>query len=150
MVDWFVLLAPLVSLPIALLLVFLGCTLNRFGEGPILVRFDYGPGCDQNVESIVLSFQWVDVSGESPSNRHEVEIMKGPEINPAGGAVEKWSLADFGDEGRVDLTCSIQKSNNPNEIIKTSSLGKPSGENFKGSFNLWRGGEDLFTLTSTE
>lgn len=58
MVDWYVVLAPLATVPIVMLLVFLGCQVV-FPLDPasyIEIRLDISPGCDTVASAIAVSF----------------------------------------------------------------------------------------------
>jgi hypothetical protein len=51
MIDWYIVLVPLVLLPIFLLFVFTGCVLDREGLLPTGIKFEYSPGLNLNSES---------------------------------------------------------------------------------------------------
>ncbi len=59
--DWFLLLAPLILLPIVLLFVFVGCTLPRAGtKSTCAIRFSYGALTNQYINELNVQFKVID------------------------------------------------------------------------------------------
>jgi|SaaInl7_200m_RNA_FD_contig_61_1205656_length_2137_multi_6_in_0_out_0_2 hypothetical protein len=104
MIDWFVLLTPLALLPIFLLLVFIGCVLDRSGTGS-QVFFSYPSGLtnDGLVTSITVSLEF---GGDFDCEEEDEGSTFGPSppspttiatVNPNGDTI---SL------GLISLSCS--------------------------------------------
>jgi hypothetical protein len=139
MVDWFALLAPLVSLPIVLLLVFVGCAVGRIGGG-LPVRFAYDPGFDPDVHQIDLLFKFVGTSGGTPVVRTATDTLEHVEIDAQGGAVEEWGLAELGDEGSVECRCTITMAMTLQQVLLEQTVGKVKDDALTESFWLSRDG----------
>jgi hypothetical protein len=140
MIDGFVLLAPLILLPIILLFVFIGCTLDTTGA-QVAVRLVYGPGFETDIESIEVKFEFNPV--EPLSHLVAIETLTHDEILPEGNSVVKETLVSLGDEGEIECTCVITKMQTPEPIFCFESIHKARDEDVERFFQLSREGDDF-------
>jgi hypothetical protein len=148
MIDWFVVLVPLVLLPIVLLFVFVGCTYDYDVLVLLPVILHYGPGSETNVESIEVTFEF----GAHSSTRtlfHQDSVPDGGEIiKPDGGKIEEF-VAPVNEEGQVECTCLIKMKQTPVPQFEPASAHKEEDEDLQGHFELSRDG-DSFNLDYVE
>ena len=144
MVDWFVLLTPLVLLPIILLLVFLGCTLDRKGKAvPVVFTYEGQLGTD------VERFDAQCTAGFGVFNLM-TRIEEGtPQLLAAGDDITAGTVP-IDSEGDISCTCTVVKKAvgmDPAETVTVSSPAKSKIEDEDPpSFRLERGGEDGFRI----
>jgi hypothetical protein len=148
MIDGFVLLAPLILLPIILLFVFVGCPLDSEGTQYMPVHLVYGPGFETN-ESIEVTFQFRLPSGDEPLDRRKTETINKQDIDPNGGGITAWGVMYTLDDGKVECKCTIETSQGNFVPVPLETCPKEKGEDFERRFNLSRDG-DSFILACEE
>ncbi len=136
--DWFVLLAPLLVLPIVALFVFVGCTLPTQGTWQdVPFWFKYDAGCDTGVQTIEVRFQPIE-SGEAPSNLKQVITLNHNDIKPEGDILTQYGLFPLSAEGDVECVCVITMMQTLEKFTtETASVHKVSDEDVPGWFELW-------------
>ena len=73
MIDWYVMLTPLILVPIVLLLIFVGCTLNRDGLGQGMLWLRIGEGSFEQIWRLMIIFSIKLENGDSPSHVHIID-----------------------------------------------------------------------------
>ena len=165
MIDWFVLIAPLLFLPIILLFAFAGCQLFfpvEPGPGEPLFILEYPANLKTDVDSIVVDFSF---TTQTFSGDEKVSLPNN-KIDPLGGKIRSsmtiqhdedfeggWGEGDqvktaptIEDETELMCKCVITLTNSPDEpqtlgpIAQTKQAG-----NKPDPFILSRTG-DLFSL----
>ena len=113
MIDWFILLIPLALLPIFMLLVFVGCTVNRAGTMPFAhpATLEIGEGSFSEVERIEVSFG---AEGGEPKASEFLPIQKDEIV--IGKTVE-YSGIQSDDDVNVFCTCVITISIDPYKAV---------------------------------
>jgi hypothetical protein len=114
MIDWFALLIPLVLVPILLLFVFVGCTLDKTGlPSETNIVFAYGPGLDTIASHIQVDLKvtWP-VFQEGESLPSEFTLLRGAgetsPILPGGENIEDGTLGiGLVDDAAVTCVCTI-------------------------------------------
>jgi hypothetical protein len=165
MIDWFVLLAPLLALPIILLFAFTGCQLLFPVEtpppGPLFI-LKYPANLETDVDSIVADFSF---TTQAFSGDEKVSLPNN-KIDPLGGEISSsmtmqsdealeggWGEGDqvktaptIEDEAELTCKCVITLTNSPNEpqTLGPITQVKQAG-NKPDPFILSRTG-DLFSL----
>lgn len=146
MIDWYVLLIPLVLAPIAALLVFVGCALETAGEGrTIIVRYKDIPRKTNPIDEITAFFT---VPGETVSPNPVTR-----KVQWTSGAVEapieegQLPFASFSNDGPVDCTCSVTLIRSDGLKIEPSPFKKLTGEEdasleFELTYQAWPGNPD--------
>jgi hypothetical protein len=101
MIDWLVLLVPLLLIPIVLLLVFVGCILDRAGQKPGPIFFSYQPGLDDVAEIRVR----VELDSQDLTTRSQPFTA----LNLESGLVppEKVGEVSIDSEGQVVFSCTV-------------------------------------------
>ena len=146
MIDWFVLLTPLVLLPIILLLVFLGCTLDRDGKA-VPVVFGYQSQLGTDVER----FDAVTTAAFGFFNT-VTRIEEGmPQLLAAGEEHVSFGTVSIDDEGDITCQCTITRKPTEDEPdpdpeeLDPITKHKTEGED-PPSFKLVRKGDDDFEV----
>jgi hypothetical protein len=112
MIDWFVVLIPLALLPIVLLLGFLGCPLDRDGQGTP-VTFSYPPVLNDDVQRFEAVFDVSDLKNEDgdPAMADVPPISRVDQgTPPLLAAGEEQTVAGFvglGSHGWINCTCTL-------------------------------------------
>ncbi len=132
MIDWFVLLTPLVLLPILLLFVFIGCRLDTAGAIPPsgVVEFSYQPGLGLEFPNKPKVVSFV-VTWEGPLAGSLASISRGGESAPAinNDAGEMFLQAgDVGVESEGVITCKCAVT-----YIADPLAGDETSENFSSA-----------------
>ena len=121
MIDWFVLLTPLVLLPIFLLLVFVGCAavtgLDDFSVTSY-TAFGYVKGLKDKVNSIVWSFEVVlepggivtGTIGGGPSPPPTTYSLTSGQIDDVNGGEIPDGYINIESEGSVTCHCTVTKA----------------------------------------
>jgi hypothetical protein len=144
MIDWFVLLIPLVLLPILVLFVFVGCPLDRSGNRSAPIRFSY-VGDYSDVQSIEATFTFTPSKTEGSEFPHSVGVipLTGDQVKPGGDTDLPDGTLFLPDIGTLKCSCTITKKlSQPGEQpIKEDSPDKDKDEDEDPpSFTLVRDG----------
>jgi hypothetical protein len=147
MIDGFVVLSPLVVLPVVVLFVFVGCALDRSGipgDGPggagaptkPRVRFRYGPGFETGIASLDVRFLYTPKTEFTP---HEIAPADPLTVfNPNGGVVDRTGQAglDQAAPGWLSCACDVTAGN----VVTTINFGTQTndGNQELGTFVLSR------------
>jgi hypothetical protein len=136
------LLAPLVAIPVVLLLAFVGCSLPTSYLPPNLA---WGGGLQTDIESIVVTFGLDPDGGEDPSNLHPPPFaLTGQDLNDffvnglKVGNAAPWTA---GSPGTLNCFCTITQSNTAKTVqLLTSMLFDASDPLVDATFQLSRSG----------
>ncbi len=150
MIDWFVLLVPLMVLPIVLLLVFVGCVLDRMGgkEPSGTVTFTYAPGLTSEPPNLPKAQSFV-VTWSGSLGGSLNPIQRGGDSDMAiDNAGETITAGDVGadSDGGVMCICNIVASVPPDDPAPLPAIAS-STEKAEGvdapSFTLVRSGDSF-------
>jgi hypothetical protein len=133
MIDGFVLLIPLVLLPILVLFVFVGCVLDRSGNRSAPIRFSYvGDFSDVQRIEVTFTFTPTEQEGSQFADAAGTLDIKGDQVQPNGATDLPDGTVSFSDEGTVTCSCTVTKKppqpGDPAEQFTTDSLGKDKDE----------------------
>jgi hypothetical protein len=149
MVDWYVLLIPLVLAPIAALLVFVGCAIDGEGEAPndrtIIVRYKNIPW-KANPVAEVTAFYFVPGFTVSP-NSVKQKVQWTSEALDAPIEEGQLPFALFPKDGAVDCTCMLTLTRSDGQEIQPSPSKTLKGEDdasieFELTYQAWPGTPD--------
>ncbi|MBN1979545.1 MAG: hypothetical protein JW918_19280 [Anaerolineae bacterium] len=140
MLDWFILLAPLLLLPIALLFAFIGCTAATITVGEPAVRFSLSLAEELNPWTMRVVFRWT-VNG-SAEQIYTLRILDGvPE--PPGDVVFEHQI-DYPVDGEWSVQCDYYFQDAAGlETVAARGDGGCTFEHFHREdvrFRLMRGG----------
>ncbi len=154
MIDWFVLLIPLVLLPIFLLFVFVGCVLDKDGKGPpgpisndTTIHFVYEPGLDTDVHTILIKFTLGPEAQTSGATAPDKIVLSEDDVLPLGDSIPAGDipLDSFG-----RFTCSgiiVQIKNESDNEVHTEAVSAYKAANEIGpTFTLKRDGSGGFDI----
>jgi hypothetical protein len=148
------LLAPLVAIPVVLLLAFAGCSLPTSYFPP---HVSWAGGLQTDIQSIEITVGLDPDSGEDPSNLHPPSVpLTGPELDAF--FVEGLDLANAapwtaGSPGILNCFCKITQSNTGKTVQVIASMSFDASEPIVDAlFQLSRNGTGFgqsdFSLTS--
>jgi hypothetical protein len=116
MADWFVLLVPFALLPVVLLFAFVGCQVF-FPVDPYvpsgsywpMVGLHYPPGLQTDVDTLRITFQFVDEgSDEALNTESAMETLGNSDIKPEGEFKDMRAQLDMRNFGPGKLTCTCE------------------------------------------
>jgi hypothetical protein len=148
------LLAPLVAIPVVLLLAFAGCSLPNLYWPP---GIQWGGGLQTDIESIEVAFGLDPDSGEDPSNLHPAPTtLTGQDLNDFfvnGLNVNDAAPWTAGSPGTLNCFCTIAQSNTAKTVKLLASMSFDTSEaTLDGTFQLSRNGtafdQSEFSLAS--
>jgi hypothetical protein len=118
-IDWFVVLTPLLLLPVFLPFVFVGCALNSHGAPAQPVRLTFGEGVGNHVDSVTVMFTFTPSGAPAPTLA-AIETLTGGEISAADSMVDKTDEFAMHKQPPGDLicTCTITKKDTLEEVTK--------------------------------
>jgi hypothetical protein len=151
MVDWFVLLVPLAALPIVLLFVFIGCSLDRSGIPLPVVGIVMGAGLSTGVDNVKVEFQYSLLSKESPSDLNLKLTLQGAQL-AEDTFIDRSSELNLTSEpeGHLECKCVITKQSLEQVTVSAQQFysGDPELQELV-AFLLFQKGES-FELTVLE
>jgi hypothetical protein len=156
MIDWFVLLIPLLVLTLIVLFGFVGCALDsEGGPGFVPLTLQYAPGLQTDVKSIDVTFTYAMFHTEI---FHEVKVgngevsatLKNDSINSSGGLIAAGS--DISLTYRAEITCKCVVITSPapadadtpetEHVLDAAEREKDEDEN-PPTFQLQRAGSEF-------
>jgi hypothetical protein len=149
MIDWLVLLVPLVALPIVSLFAFFGCQLvfpgNPYDGFWPIVGLHYPEGLQTDVETLTITFEFTLDSGESPSGLTAMETLTKADIEPVGEFIDRRTQVDLREqgEGKLKCTCIITKTGSSTPITRSDdqTYGGDAEDSELNYFELARDGD---------
>src|SRR3989304_1471133 len=144
MIDWFVLLSPLILLPVFLLFVFVGCGLNRSGaiENMTFAKLAIGEGLFDDIEHITVTF---DAHGEGISKASGDLVLNHDDI-VQGAFVECPGIVATAPVA-VTCTCVIVVFATPYKAFVETADIESEVWNLDVFFVLSRQAEESFTIS---
>jgi hypothetical protein len=142
--DMFTVLAPLATLPLVILCVFIGCSVPNIEIGPSLIWLG---GEQSDIASIAVAFGLDSDDGENPSTLHPpAKVLTGAALDEffvnglSALSVGDWAPWPDGGSGTFNCACTItQKQTSITAQISATALYNPDGD-YDVAFELWRDG----------
>jgi hypothetical protein len=147
MIDWFVLLSPLLVLPLVLLFAFIGCT-NDYapflvdGHEAPRVRFRYGPGFQTGITKLTVEFEYQLDTEFTPDPLPSPDPLT--QFDSSGGVVDQTDATDLGKLAPGWVLCSC-KPEGPDVTTAVSFPGKQHNDGHQelGTFVFSRVGSSF-------